>query len=79
MFEATDRHAALDYAQVLKDLSDRHFRRASKIVLVPDNLSTHKPARPFQPPRLVAAGLSKRPALSRLAVFSTASANSAAQ
>ena len=42
--EVTDRHAALDYAQVLKDLSDRHFRRASKIVLVQDNLSTHKPA-----------------------------------
>jgi hypothetical protein len=42
--EVTDRHAALDYAQVLKDLSDRHFRHASKIVLVQDNLSTHKPA-----------------------------------
>jgi hypothetical protein len=42
--EVTDRHAALDYAQVLKDLSDRHFRRARKIVLVQDNLSTHKPA-----------------------------------
>jgi len=42
--EVTDRHAALDYAQVLKDLSDRHFRSASKIVLVQDNLSTHKPA-----------------------------------
>ena len=32
------------YAQVLKDLSDRHFPEASKIVLVQDNLSTHKPA-----------------------------------
>ena len=42
--EVTDRHAALDYAQVLKALSDRHFRDASKIVLVQDNLSTHKPA-----------------------------------
>ena len=42
--EVTDRHPALDYAQVLKDLSDRHFRSASKIVLVQDNLSTHKPA-----------------------------------
>jgi hypothetical protein len=40
----TDRHAALDYAQVLKDLSDRHFPVASRIVLVQDNLSTHKPA-----------------------------------
>src|SRR5579864_3325816 len=42
--EVTDRHAALDYAQILKDLSDRHFPQASKIVLVQDNLSTHKPA-----------------------------------
>jgi hypothetical protein len=42
--EVTDRHAALDYAQVLKALSDRHFLNASKIVLVQDNLSTHKPA-----------------------------------
>jgi hypothetical protein len=42
--EVTDRHAAIDYTQVLKALSDRHFRHASKIVLVQDNLSTHKPA-----------------------------------
>jgi hypothetical protein len=42
--EVTDRHTALDYAQVLKDLSDRHFPGASKIVLVQDNLNTHKPA-----------------------------------
>ena len=28
---------------MLKDLSDRHFPAASKIVLVQDNLSTHKP------------------------------------
>jgi hypothetical protein len=42
--EVTDRHTALDYAQVLKDLSDRHFPNASKIVLMQDNLSTHKPA-----------------------------------
>ncbi|MGH9655520.1 MAG: IS630 family transposase [Bryobacteraceae bacterium] len=42
--KVTDRHAAIDYAQVLKDLSDTHFPQASKIVLVQDNLSTHKPA-----------------------------------
>jgi hypothetical protein len=42
--EVTGRHAALDYAQVLKDLSDRYFHGASKIVLMQDNLSTHKPA-----------------------------------
>jgi hypothetical protein len=42
--EVTDRHAALDYAQILKNLSDTHFPAARKIVLVQDNLSTHKPA-----------------------------------
>ena len=42
--EVTDRRTALDYAQVLKALSDHHFPAASKIVLVQDNLSTHKPA-----------------------------------
>jgi hypothetical protein len=40
----TDHHAAVDYAHLLKDLSDSHFPGASKIVLVQDNLSTHKPA-----------------------------------
>src|SRR4029434_9105218 len=35
---------ALDYAQVLQQLSDMHFPAAKKIVLVQDNLSTHKPA-----------------------------------
>ncbi|HUB10577.1 MAG TPA: IS630 family transposase [Acetobacteraceae bacterium] len=42
--EITDRHAAVDYAHVLRDLSDRHFPNAHKIALVQDNLSTHKPA-----------------------------------
>ena len=37
----TDRHAAADYAEILRDLSDRHFPGASKIILVQDNLSTH--------------------------------------
>ena len=46
--EVTDRRTALDYAQVLKALSDRHFPAASKIVLVQDNLSTHKPASLYQ-------------------------------
>ena len=35
---------AVDYAQVLKDLSDTHFPNAAKIVLVQDNLNTHKQA-----------------------------------
>ncbi len=42
--KVTDRHAAIDYAWVLKELSDTHFPGASKIVLVQDNLNTHKPA-----------------------------------
>ncbi|MGB8397572.1 IS630 family transposase [Bradyrhizobium sp.] len=42
--KVTDRHAATDYAHALKDLSDTHFPGAAKIVLVQDNLSTHKPA-----------------------------------
>jgi hypothetical protein len=40
----TDQRAAVDYAQMLKELSDTHFPDAGKIVLVRDNLSTHKPA-----------------------------------
>ena len=42
--KVTDRHTALDYAHVLKELSDTHFPDAAKIVLVQDNLNTHKPA-----------------------------------
>jgi hypothetical protein len=42
--KVTDRHTAVDYAQVLKELSDTHYPNASQIVLVQDNLSTHKPA-----------------------------------
>ena len=40
----TGQRTAIDYAHVLKELSDTHFPRASKIVLVQDNLNTHKPA-----------------------------------
>jgi hypothetical protein len=42
--KVTDQHTAVDYAQVLKELSDTHFPAAQKIVLVQDNLNTHKPA-----------------------------------
>src|SRR5205085_1397057 len=34
----------IDYAHVLRDLSDTHFPDAAKIVLMQDNLNTHKPA-----------------------------------
>ena len=51
--KVTDRHTALDYAQVLKELSDTHFPDAAKIVLVQDNLNTHRPASLYEafPPR----------------------------
>ena len=42
--KVTDRHAAADYAQMLKELSDVHFPDAEQIRLVQDNLSTHTPA-----------------------------------
>jgi hypothetical protein len=44
----TDRHAALDYAQVLKDLADIHFAQAKTIVLVQDNLAVHSKASLYQ-------------------------------
>jgi hypothetical protein len=42
--KVTDRRTAVDYAHALKDLSDVHFPDAGKIVLVQDNLNTHKMA-----------------------------------
>ena len=37
----TARRTAIDYAHVLKELSDVHFPQAETIVLVQDNLNTH--------------------------------------
>jgi uncharacterized small protein (DUF1192 family) len=42
--EVTDRHTAVDYARILKQLSDKHFPDSKKIALIQDNLNTHKPA-----------------------------------
>ena len=42
--KVTDRHTAVDYARVLKDLADIHFAHADTIVLVQDNLSVHSRA-----------------------------------
>lgn len=39
-----DRRTAIDYAHILRDLADTHFPKAGKIVLVQDNLNTHRPA-----------------------------------
>ena len=38
----TDRRTSLDFASLLRDLSDVHYAEADKIVLVMDNLNTHK-------------------------------------
>ena len=40
----TARRTAVDYAHVLKEVSDVHFPRARTIVLVQDNLNTHAPS-----------------------------------
>jgi len=42
--KVTERRTAIDYAHVLKELSDVHFAKAEKIVLMQDNLNTHTPA-----------------------------------
>jgi hypothetical protein len=46
--EVTDHHTAVDYAQILRDLSDKYFPSAAKIVLVQDNLNIHTPASLYQ-------------------------------
>jgi hypothetical protein len=46
--EVTGRRTAIDYAHVLKDLSDIRFPQAKKIVLVQDNLNTHTKASLYQ-------------------------------
>ena len=57
--KVTDRHTAIDYAHTLRDLSDVHFPDAAKIVLVQDNLNTHKPASLYEAfPAAEAAGSS---------------------
>jgi hypothetical protein len=42
--KVTDRRTSVDWAHCLKDLVDVHFPQADKIVLMSDNLNTHKPA-----------------------------------
>jgi hypothetical protein len=64
--KVTDRHTAVDYAHVLKELADIHFANAKTIVLVQDNLNIHTPhasgmapaqvsasSRPFMPPGMI--------------------------
>src|SRR5205807_2238986 len=40
----TERRTAVDFAEVIRDLVDRRYPDATKIVLVMDNLNTHKAA-----------------------------------
>jgi hypothetical protein len=40
--KAIDQHTVVDYAHVLKELSDTHFPAAQKVVFVQDNLNIHK-------------------------------------
>jgi hypothetical protein len=40
----TERRTAVDYAHAARELVDVHYPDAAKIVLVQDNLNTHKPA-----------------------------------
>nr|WP_130471739.1 IS630 family transposase [Candidatus Magnetaquicoccus inordinatus] len=46
--KSTDRRTAIDFAQVIRDVADNHYPDADKIVLVMDNLNTHKPASLYQ-------------------------------
>ncbi len=42
--EVTDQRTSIDFAHICRDLVDIHFPEAEKILLVCDNLNTHKPA-----------------------------------
>jgi hypothetical protein len=46
--KVTDRHTALDYAHVLKDLADVHFANAKTIVLIQDNFNIHSKASHYE-------------------------------
>jgi DDE superfamily endonuclease len=65
--KVTDRHTAIDYAHVLKDLADSHFPRTKTIVLIQDNLNIHSKASLYEAfpfaPRLVRVALQRRTAL----------------
>jgi hypothetical protein len=46
--KVTDRRAAEDFAQCMREISDVHFSEAEKIRVVLDNLSTHSSAALYQ-------------------------------
>src|SRR5712675_1182672 len=52
--KVTDRHTAVDYAHVLKDLADRHFANVKTIVLartISTSTARHHSMKPFRPPK----------------------------
>ncbi len=42
--KVTDRKTSIDFARLLREISDEHYPDAERVVLVCDNLSTHTPA-----------------------------------
>jgi len=42
--KVTERRTKIDFAHVVRELVEEHYPQAEKIVLVMDNLNTHKPA-----------------------------------
>jgi hypothetical protein len=42
--EVTDRHTCRDWAHLMRDIVDSHFPNAERVVMVMDNLNTHKPS-----------------------------------
>ena len=46
--KSTDRRTTIDFAHVIREVVDNHYPEVEKIVLVMDNLNTHKPASLYQ-------------------------------
>ena len=46
--KVTDRRTAIDFAHVIREIVDKHYPDAEKVILVMDNLNTHKPASLYQ-------------------------------
>jgi hypothetical protein len=42
--EVTDRHTCLDWAYLMREVVDTHFPNARRVVVVMDNLNTHRPS-----------------------------------
>jgi hypothetical protein len=42
--KVTDQRTSRDFAECMRDLTDKHYPKAERIRVVMDNLSTHKPA-----------------------------------